>query len=86
MTRFKIISYKFMSSKDIYKEVIKILNKIIFIKITTTNFLSRCYLSFHIYPFVKFNFICAIKYRKIIEYKLYEKDKGGINNIKFTQF
>jgi hypothetical protein len=35
---------------------------------------------------VKFDFICAIKYGKIIGYKLYEKDKGGIDNIKFTQF
>ena len=29
----------------------------------------------HKYPFVKFNFVCAIKYGKIIGYKLYEKDK-----------
>jgi transposase len=29
---------------------------------------------------------CAIKYGKIIGYKLYEKEKGGINNIKFNKF
>lgn len=40
----------------------------------------------HKYPFVKFNFICAIKYGKIIGYKLYEKEKGGIDNIKFKEF
>jgi hypothetical protein len=27
----------------------------------------------HTYPFVKFNFICAIKYCKIIDYTFYEK-------------
>jgi transposase len=32
---------------------------------------------------VKFDFICAIKYGKIIGY---EKYKGGIDKIKFTQF
>jgi len=43
---------------------------------------KRCYKTIHTYPFVKFNFICAIKYGKVIEYKLYEKDKGGIDNIR----
>lgn len=47
---------------------------------------KKCYKTVHKYPFVKFNFVCAIKYGKIIGYKLYEKDKGGINNIKFSQF
>jgi hypothetical protein len=37
---------------------------------------KRCYRAVNKYPFVKFNFICAIKYGKIIGYKLYEKDKG----------
>jgi len=46
----------------------------------------KCYKTVHKYPFVKFNFVCAIKYGKIIGYKLYEKDKGGIDNIKFSQF
>ncbi|ULY68506.1 hypothetical protein [Chlorella virus XW01] len=46
----------------------------------------KCYKTVHKYPFVKFNFVCAIKYGKIIGYKLYEKDKGGIDNIKFTKF
>jgi len=34
---------------------------------------DRCYKTIHKYPFVKFNFICAIKYGKVIGYKLYEK-------------
>lgn len=47
---------------------------------------KRCYRTVHKYPFVKFNFICAIKYGKIIGYKLYEKDKGGIDVKKFNEF
>ena len=47
---------------------------------------ERCYRTVHKYPFIKFNFICAIKYGKIIGYKLYEKDKGGIDVIKFNEF
>ncbi len=47
---------------------------------------KKCYKTVHKYPFVKFNFICAIKYGKIVGYKLYEKEKGGINNIKFNKF
>lgn len=70
----------------------------------------KCYKTIYKYPFVKFNFIYAIKYGKIIGYKLYEKDKGlnkifdfiygfikyknkififfkgGIDNIKFSQY
>jgi len=34
---------------------------------------KRCYKTIHTYPFVKFNFICAIKYGKVIGYTLYEK-------------
>ena len=44
---------------------------------------SRCYDT--TYPFVKFNFICAIKNGKVIGYKLY-KDRGGINADKFSSF
>jgi len=47
---------------------------------------KRCYRTVHKYPFVKFNFICAIKYEKIIGYKLYEKYKGGIDVKKFNEF
>jgi transposase len=47
---------------------------------------KRCYKTVHKYPFVKFNFICAIKYGKIIGYKLYPKEKGGINAFKFNEF
>ena len=46
---------------------------------------SRCYNTTYTYPFVKFNFICAIKNSKIIGYKLY-KDKGGIDADKFNTF
>jgi len=83
---------------NFYKEIIKVGKKNI-ISIDETGFYlnmtkhlgrcekgKKCYKTVHIYPFVKFNFICAIKYGKIIGYKLYEKDKGGIDNIKFTQF
>jgi len=81
-----------------YKEIIKV-GKQNIISIDETGFYlnmikhngrcekgKKCYKTVHKYPFVKFNFICAIKYGKIIGYKLYEKDKGGIDNIKFTQF
>jgi hypothetical protein len=47
---------------------------------------DRCYKTIHKYPFVKFNFICAIKYGKVIGYKLYEKDNGGIDANKFNAF
>ena len=47
---------------------------------------KRCYKTVHKYPFVKFNFICAIKYGKVIGYKLYQKDGHGIDNIKFNNF
>jgi len=36
--------------------------------------------------FVKFNFICAIKYGKVIGYTLYEKNTGGIDSNKFSEF
>ena len=47
---------------------------------------KRCYKTIHKYPFVKFNFICAIKYGKVLGYKLYEKDNGGIDADKFNAF
>lgn len=47
---------------------------------------KRCYKTIHIYPFIKFNFICAIKYGKIIGYTLYEKNTGGIDSNKFSEF
>jgi transposase len=37
---------------------------------------KRCYKTIYTYPFVKFNFICAIKYGKVIGYTLYEKNTG----------
>ncbi len=46
----------------------------------------RCYKTVHVYPFVKFNFICAIKYGKVIGYTLYEKNTGGIDGNKFNEF
>ena len=46
---------------------------------------KRCYKTVYVYPFVKFNFICAIKNGKIIGYRLY-KEKGGINAIIFNNF
>ncbi len=45
-----------------------------------------CYKTIHTYPFVKFNFICAIKYGKVIGYTLYEKNTGGIDSNKFSEF
>ena len=47
---------------------------------------KRCYKTIHTYPFVKFNFICAIKYGKVIGYTLYEKNTGGIDSNKFSEF
>ena len=47
---------------------------------------KRCYKTIYTYPFVKFNFICAIKYGKVIGYILYEKNTGGIDSNKFSEF
>jgi len=47
---------------------------------------KRCYKQIKKYPFVKFNFICAIKYGKIVGYKLYKKEPGGIDTTKFNEF
>lgn len=47
---------------------------------------KRCYRTVHKYPYVKFNFICAIKYGKVIGYELYPKLNSGIDAIKFNDF
>jgi transposase len=47
---------------------------------------KRCYRTVHKYPYVKFNFICAIKYGKVIGYELYPKQNSGIDAVKFNNF
>jgi len=47
---------------------------------------KRCYKTTYVYPYVKYNFICAFKYGKIIGYKLYPKQKGDIDKNKFNDF
>ena len=47
---------------------------------------KRCYKTVHKYPYVKFNFICAIKYGKVIGWELYTKNSGGINATIFNSF
>lgn len=47
---------------------------------------KRCYKTIHKYPYVKYNFLCAIKYGKVIGYQLYEKESGGIDAIKLVNF
>lgn len=47
---------------------------------------KRCYKTVHKYPYVKFNFICAIKYGKVIGWELYAKNSGGINATIFNSF
>ena len=47
---------------------------------------KRCYKTVTTYPFVKFNFICAIKCGKIIGYELHQKNTGGIDAVKFNDF
>ena len=47
---------------------------------------KRCYKTTNKYPFVKFNFVCAIKYGKVIGYKLYPEDNKGIDAEKFNAF
>jgi transposase len=46
---------------------------------------KRCYKTVYVYPFIKFNFICAIKNGEIIGYRLY-KEKGGVDAIIFNNF
>lgn len=47
---------------------------------------KRCYKTVYKYPYVKFNFICAIKYGKVIGSELYVKNSGGINATAFNNF
>jgi transposase len=47
---------------------------------------KRCYRTVNIYPYVKFNFICAIKYGKVIGYELYPTQSGGIDALAFNNF
>ncbi len=47
---------------------------------------KRAYKKTHIYPFKRYNFICAIKYGKIIGFHLYEDLKGGIKSDEFLKF
>ena len=42
----------------------------------------KLFISIFLLNGTSFYFVCAIKYGKIIGYKLYEKDKGGIDNIR----
>jgi len=45
----------------------------------------RAYYNTNMYPYKKYNCLCAIKYGKIIGIKIYE-DTGGINKEKFMKF
>ena len=84
--------------KEFYKKILEIGKKNI-ISIDETSFYlnmskslgrcekgKKCYITVHKYPFVKFNFICAIKYGKVIGYKLYKKENKGIDAINFNNF
>lgn len=46
----------------------------------------RVYLKTHIYPFKKFNVLCAIKYGKIVGIEIYEELKGGVKVEQFNEF
>ena len=46
----------------------------------------RVYLKTHIYPFKKFNVLCAIKYGKIVGIEIYEELKGGGKVKQFNEF
>jgi len=47
---------------------------------------KRVYHKTNIYPFKRYNFICAIKYNKIVGFRLYEKLKGGIKFDELNEF
>jgi hypothetical protein len=47
---------------------------------------KRAYMKTNIYPFKKYNFICAINRNKVVGYKLYENLKGGLNVDEFNKF
>lgn len=47
---------------------------------------KRAYIKTNIYPFKKYNFLCAISRNEIIGYKLYENLKGGLNVEEFNKF
>ena len=40
----------------------------------------------HIYPFKKFNVLCAIKYGKVVGIEIYEELKGGVKVKQFNEF
>jgi transposase len=46
----------------------------------------RVYKKTNIYPFKKYNFLCAIKYGKIVGFALYENLKGGIKKEQMVDF
>lgn len=47
---------------------------------------KRVYKTTNIYPFKKYNFICAIEYGKIVGFRLYKDLKGGIKSAEFNEF
>ena len=47
---------------------------------------KRVYHKTNIYPFKRYNFICAIKHDKIVGFRLYEKLKGGIKFDELNRF
>ena len=47
---------------------------------------KRAYLTTHIYPFNKYNLLCAISNKKVVGWILYEKLEGGIKSKEFVDF
>jgi transposase len=46
----------------------------------------RVYMKTHIYPFKKFNVLCAIKFGKVVGIEIYEELKGGVKVNEFNKF
>ena len=46
----------------------------------------RIYMKTQIYPFKKFNVLCAIKFGKVVGIEIYEELKGGVEVIEFNKF
>jgi transposase len=85
----ELLEYYKSLTKYNMKEIISIDETAIYINMTKERGWSkkgtRAIVKTNIYPFKKFNVLCAIKYGKVIGIKVY-KETGGLDKIKFIKF
>jgi len=85
----ELLEYYTSLTKYNMKNIISIDETAVYINMTKERGWSkkgtRAIVKTNIYPFKKFNVLCAIKYGKIIGIKVY-KETGGLDKIKFIEF